>query len=53
MVGIAVGRPLLDHVGGLPLEWILLLSWGGIGLCARVIIRLVSRETAREMESEA
>ena len=53
MVGVAVGRPLLDHVGGLPLEWILLLSWGGIGLCVRVIVRLVSRETAREMESEA
>jgi amino acid transporter len=53
MVGIAVGRPLLDHPGGLPLEWVMLLSWGGIGLCVRGIVKAVSRASAREMESEA
>lgn len=49
MVGIAVGRPLLDHARGLPLEWILLLWWGGIGLCVRLLIKVVSRATAREI----
>jgi amino acid transporter len=53
MVGIAVGRPLLDRAGGLPLEWVMLLSWGGIGLCVRGVVKVVSRARMREMESKA
>ncbi len=53
MVGIAVGRPLLDHSSGLPLEWIMLLSWGAIGLCVRCIVKVVSRASMREMEPKA
>ncbi len=53
MVGIAVGRPLLDHAGGLPLEWIMLLSWGAIGLCVRGIVKAVSRASMREREPNA
>lgn len=53
MVGIAVGRPLLDRADGWPLEWIMLLSWGAIGLCVRGIVKVVSRASRREMESKA
>lgn len=46
MVGIAVGRPLYEQGGGLPPEWIMLLAWGGLGLCVRGVVRWVGRRPA-------
>lgn len=43
MVGLALGKPWLDHPGTVPLEWIMLLSWGAVGACVRAVVLLAAR----------
>jgi amino acid transporter len=50
MVGIALGKPLVDNPRTLPVEWALLLIWGaaGIGLRAAVLVRSLGKAARSE-----